>query len=75
MSRRHLALAAACALAVSAVACRKNPAGDGPYASEVADAVPRIEKATGLKFKTPPKLDPARGEDLPRGHPRQRRGR
>jgi hypothetical protein len=38
-------------------ACRENPAGDGPYASEVADAVPRLEKATGLKFKTPPKVE------------------
>lgn len=57
MSRRHLALAAACALAASAAACRKNPAGGGPYASEVADAVPRIEKATGLKFKQAPKLE------------------
>ncbi|MDQ6634860.1 MAG: hypothetical protein M3Z10_08900 [Gemmatimonadota bacterium] len=44
-------------LLVSASACRKNPAGDGPYASEVADAVPRLEKATGLKFKTPPKVE------------------
>lgn len=57
MSRRHLALAMACALAVSGSACRKNPAGDGPYATEVANAVPRIEKATGLKFRTPPKLE------------------
>ena len=44
-------------LLVSAGACRKNPAGEGPYASEVADAVPRLEKATGLKFKTPPKVE------------------
>jgi hypothetical protein len=45
------------ALLLSAGACRKNPAGDGPYAQEVADAVPRIEKATGLQFKHPPKLE------------------
>ena len=31
--------------------------GDGPYAREVAEAIPRIEKATGLKFKTPPKIE------------------
>ena len=31
--------------------------GDGPYAKEVGDAVPRIEKAVGLKFKTPPKVE------------------
>jgi hypothetical protein len=29
----------------------------GPYAKEVGDAVPRIEKAVGLKFKTPPKVE------------------
>jgi hypothetical protein len=45
------------ALLLTTGACRKNPAGDGPYASEVADAVPRIETATGLKFKTPPKVE------------------
>jgi hypothetical protein len=44
-------------LMVSASACRKNPAGEGPYASEVADAVPRLEKATGLRFKAPPKVE------------------
>ena len=29
----------------------------GPYADKVADAVPRIEKAVGVPFKTPPKLE------------------
>ena len=57
MSPRHLALAVAGTLTLTAAACRKNPAGDGPYASEVAEAVPRIEKATGLKYKRPPKLE------------------
>lgn len=57
MMSRRAALAALAILAVSAVGCRKNPAGDGPYATEVADAVPRIEKATGLKFKSAPKLE------------------
>jgi hypothetical protein len=57
ISRCRLALAAACTLALGAGACRKNPAGDGPYASEVAAAVPPIEKATGLKFKRAPKLE------------------
>lgn len=56
-SRRQLALAAAGALALTTAACRKNPAGDGPYASEVAQAIPRIENATGLKYKRPPKLE------------------
>ena len=39
------------------VGCRGPKAGDGPYAQEVADAVPRIEKATGLKFRTPPRVE------------------
>jgi hypothetical protein len=32
-------------------------ANAGPYAKEVGDAVPRIEKALGLPFKTPPKVE------------------
>lgn len=30
---------------------------EGPYADKVADAVPRIEEAVGLPFKSPPKLE------------------
>jgi hypothetical protein len=45
-------------LTIGALAgCRRNPAGDGPYAGEVAEAVPRIEQATGMKFKRPPRLE------------------
>jgi hypothetical protein len=50
-------LLAAALMLVSAAACRRNPAGDGPYASEVADAIPRLERATGLRFKQPPKVE------------------
>ncbi len=57
MSYRGAILVFAGALAILSSGCRKNPAGDGPYASEVADAVPRIEKATGLKFKRPPRVE------------------
>jgi hypothetical protein len=33
-------------------------AGDaGPYADKVRETIPQIEKSTGLKFKTPPKLE------------------
>lgn len=35
----------------------KGAAAAGPYAKEVGDAVPRIEKAIGLPFKTPPKVE------------------
>ena len=30
---------------------------DSPYADIVADAIPKLEKVSGLKFKTPPKLE------------------
>jgi hypothetical protein len=50
------ALLVAAVLLVSAAACRKSY-GDTPYAREVAEAVPRIEAATGLKFKTPPRVE------------------
>jgi hypothetical protein len=29
----------------------------GPYADKVRETIPQIERATGLKFKTPPKLE------------------
>jgi len=57
MSGRRVALGVTALLVVGVSACRKNPAGDGPYAQEVADAVPRIEQATGMKFKRPPRLE------------------
>lgn len=43
---------------VAAAGCdRRKNVGTGAYANRVADAVPKIEKALGLKFKTPPKVD------------------
>ncbi|MFL5551998.1 MAG: hypothetical protein ACJ770_04225, partial [Gemmatimonadaceae bacterium] len=35
----------------------QKPTYEGPYGAEVAAAVPMIEKAVGLKFKTPPKVE------------------
>lgn len=35
----------------------EKPKYEGPYAAQVTEAVPMIEKAVGLKFKTPPKLE------------------
>ena len=56
------------AVAVVALACvagcRRNPAGEGPYASEVADAIPRIEHATGLTFKQKPRVEVRSREDV-----------
>jgi hypothetical protein len=42
--------------AVALTSCRRAE-GEGPYSREVAQAVPRIEAATGLKFRTPPKIE------------------
>ena len=54
-------LHAAIAAAVLATACSRGDAegepGAGPYAKQVAKAVPQIERATGLQFKTPPKVE------------------
>ena len=46
-------------LALCLTACDKRFSGaaNGPYASQVAEAVPEIEKAMGVKFKTPPRLE------------------
>lgn len=35
----------------------QKPKYEGPYAAEVAQAVPMIEKGIGLKFKSPPKVE------------------
>ena len=35
----------------------KRAAGEGPYAEKVAEIVPKIEKSTGLRFKTPPRVE------------------
>jgi len=50
---------AALGAALLFAACNRgsDAAGKGPYAREVAEAMPRIEKATGLQFKTPPKVE------------------
>jgi hypothetical protein len=43
---------------LAAAACQERAkVGDGPYADKVAEDVPKIEKALGVKFKTPPKLE------------------
>ena len=48
----------AAALVALGSACEKpKPTYEGPYATQVAQAVPMIEKAVGLKFKTPPRVE------------------
>ena len=51
MRQRCFALPAA---AVVLAACSGSSRAQDPYAQEVSAAVPVIEQATGLKFKTPP---------------------
>jgi hypothetical protein len=52
--------------ALSLGACRRGAAatGDGPYADKVAEDVPKIEAALGVKFKTPPKLEVRSREEV-----------
>jgi len=55
--RRVLPLAGAALLTLVSACESQKPKYEGPYAAEVAQAVPMIEKAVGLKFKTPPKIE------------------
>lgn len=45
------------AVLLAALACGRGDDGSDPYARKVADAIPRLEAAMGLKFKTPPKFE------------------
>jgi hypothetical protein len=56
-SKRYL-LPTCGALLILASACdRPKPKYEGPYATEVNEAIPMIEKAVGLPYKTPPKVE------------------
>jgi hypothetical protein len=58
--RAAVAALVACVAAWS-LACAQDThgaPGAGRYAKDVDDAVPKIERAVGLKFKTPPKVEP-----------------
>jgi hypothetical protein len=58
VSRRGLARVAALAiLAALAAGCDRRRALRDPYGERVRAAVPRIEKASGLAFKSPPTLE------------------
>jgi len=45
------------ALGIANSCADKKPAYAGPFGREVSEAVPAIENAVGLKFKTPPKVE------------------
>jgi hypothetical protein len=62
---RCAALAAGLVIPVMlAEGCRRDVPGDGPYAREVAEAMPRIEASTGLKFKRTPKVEARSKEEV-----------
>ena len=49
----------------AAIACRGEPAAlPGPYGAEVATAIPQVEKVSGLRFKTPPKVETRSRDEL-----------
>ncbi len=48
---------AAGAVVVAGCGRRHGRTGQGPYADMVADAVPKMEQAVGVPFKTPPRLE------------------
>ena len=65
MHRRFLvALALAASLPLLAACQQEKPYYDGPYAKQVNAAVPAIEKAVGLKFKTPPRIESRSKDDV-----------
>lgn len=65
--RRAAALCALLPALPVLVACQpERQAGTGPFAAQVASAVPAIERSTGLKFKTTPKVE-TRTKDEVRG--------
>ncbi|MFL5556037.1 MAG: hypothetical protein ACJ78D_09605 [Gemmatimonadaceae bacterium] len=55
--KRSFGLSGASLLVLVSACESQKPTYEGPYGAEVAAAVPMIEKAVGLKFKTPPKVE------------------
>jgi hypothetical protein len=57
-NRRNTFVLLALGLGLGAAACRSTAdADESTYAAKVAADIPRIEKALGVKFKTPPKME------------------
>src|SRR5512132_2444526 len=54
---RSLVLAGGVVLVFTSACEREKPKYEGPYAAEIMQAVPMIEKAVGLKYKSPPKVE------------------
>ncbi len=62
--RRALALAAACALAAPAACDRPTGDGRASYVEQAVALAPEIERATGLRFTTPPKVEVRTAEQV-----------
>ncbi|HEX5581806.1 MAG TPA: hypothetical protein VFX39_09530 [Gemmatimonadaceae bacterium] len=60
-SAKRVLLAAVAAAAAFAAGCRGERADastyEGPFAAEVREAIPKIERAAGVPFKRPPKVE------------------
>jgi len=56
---RGASIALLASMAILTVGCpsREKVTAQGPYAREVSDAIPKIEKVTGLKFKRQPVIE------------------
>jgi hypothetical protein len=55
--RQRLSIVGGALLTFVCACDRQQGKQEGPYAAEVAQAVPMIEKAIGLKYKAPPKIE------------------
>ncbi len=55
LNAKMLAVVSGCV--VLTAACSDQPKYSGPYGKQVAEAIPKIENAVGMKFKTPPKVE------------------
>ena len=57
MTATSRVLAVVAALAALSCSDKKPVTFEGPYGKQVSEAVPAIENAIGLKFKTPPRIE------------------
>lgn len=58
LARPIAAVIVAVGIAAGVASCRRPPASEGgPYGDIVAKAVPAVEKAVGVRFKTPPRVE------------------
>ncbi|HEY0972017.1 MAG TPA: hypothetical protein VGE02_13705 [Gemmatimonadales bacterium] len=59
--KRSMIVAAGATVAVFAAGCRGDRADattyDGPFAAEVREAIPKIERAAGVPFRRPPRVE------------------